>query len=970
LARLVQHWKPEKPFRPWRETSDVCSLKGKHLRINCSADGDVVSLALSKLRIVGQLSEDIGNLTALTSLKLSTNRFRGPLPDSLSRLSKLESLRLERNRLSGSFPPGLSALTALTLLFANNNSFSGALPAFFGSMANLSELKLFGNPMGGSLPESFSQLKNLTHLHLADMGLSGPIPDSWGNMKSLQYFYALPFLLPLHPPIYLSPCLYPPAFPTSRFALPWLDLPTLFAFHAFPACLPACLPPPCSTPMQLGLSKSAAGGQAAALLSHHSVPRHSLCPGHQASLPRAPRRLLLPGIPSNRPALLLQHLQRILPRMQTTLAITSRHSRRGIGECGGAAAGAACSALSWERELQQGFRKYTWREVMEATNQLSPDNLLGKGGFGSVYLGVIGGSQQSGWSTGVWKRAEASWKAANSGMGAGDGKVGANSKSGESGKSGKSRESGPRGWSGTSGGVGTADARIGTSAESATCMGSAGIGSTASVAPLGDSAPGVGGGVHVAGGGVHVVGGMEVAIKRAAVVERSSNVATMFEEEVKAVSKLSHKNLVRLLGYCNENNEQVLVYEYVRNGDISDHLYARFCGHLLTFEERLDAALGLAEGLKYLHYHAEKPIVHRDIKPCNVLLTEDYQLQCAAAGDGVGPAGHSQLQCVAAGDGDGAASHGERPQRPDLPQAHHLLVPPALFLTRFTAFLISPHPSMSLPIPPRPSSFLLVRLPYVRQCHKSSAGRFESSNIFFPRPLFQPVSPPGGGVHRAWGDPHPRDPLTVLSSAASPYPPSTTPIPPSPTLPPCPPLSLPGGAGRHTLANISSSRLFINPAPPQAVPYIERGEIREIADARMASPLNLPFLLQMARTAALCVQLPSTRRPDMAEVARVMLDARRTFHAAAAAAAAGAAALAAAGGAAGALGGKGSPRGAEVGRSGLVGASGRALGSESMKRWVHYFGGGGGGRSRQESNRFEETVPKGTGPTEGGVESG
>ncbi|CAI5963384.1 unnamed protein product, partial [Closterium sp. NIES-64] len=90
-----------------------------------------------------------------------------------------------------------------------------------------------------------------------------------------------------------------------------------------------------------------------------------------------------------------------------------------------------------------------------------------------------------------------------------------------------------------------------------------------------------------------------------------------------------------------------------------------------------------------------------------------------------------------------------------------------------------------------------------------------------------------------------------------------------------------------------------------AVPYIERGEVRVIADARIASPLNLPFLLQMARTAALCVQLPSTRRPDMAEVARVMLDARRGFHAAASAAAAGAAALAAAGGAAaGAAGGR------------------------------------------------------------------
>ncbi|CAI5935981.1 unnamed protein product [Closterium sp. NIES-65] len=55
---------------------------------------------------------------------------------------------------------------------------------------------------------------------------------------------------------------------------------------------------------------------------------------------------------------------------------------------------------------------------------------------------------------------------------------------------------------------------------------------------------------------------------------------------------------------------RVLVYEYVRNGPLSDHLYAKFQGHLLTFEERLDAALGLAEGLRYLHCHAEKPVVN------------------------------------------------------------------------------------------------------------------------------------------------------------------------------------------------------------------------------------------------------------------------------------------------------------------------------------------------------------------------
>ncbi|CAI7925164.1 unnamed protein product [Closterium sp. NIES-53] len=331
---------------------------------------------------------------------------------------------------------------------------------------------------------------------------------------------------------------------------------------------------------------------------------------------------------------------------------------------------------------------------------------------------------------------------------------------------------------------------------------------------------------------------------------------------------------------------QVLVYEYVPNGDISDHLYAKFQGHLLTFEERLDAALGLAEGLKYLHYHAEKPIVHRDIKPCNVLLTEDYQVKIADFGL------IRSLQEGAEQDGTFTRVAGTR------------------------GYLD----------------------PEYMTCEKLSTA----SDVY------------------SYG-------VLLLEMVT----------------------------GRPATESDPNDQGCIKHITSWAVPYIDRGDIREIADARIASPLNLPFLLQMARTAAHCVQLPSTRRPDMAEVARVMLDARRTFHAASAAATAGAAALAAAGGAAagagaggeaggagfvglaahilgvaGALGGKGSPRGAEVGRSGLVGGnSGRALGSESMKRWVHYFG-GGGGRSRQGSGRFEEREhAEGSLPSRGGGES-
>ncbi|CAI5480184.1 unnamed protein product [Closterium sp. Yama58-4] len=118
-------------------------------------------------------------------------------------------------------------------------------------------------------------------------------------------------------------------------------------------------------------------------------------------------------------------------------------------------------------------------------------------------------------------------------------------------------------------------------------------------------------------------------------IKRSTVMTNDFELEVRAMATLHHVNLVRLLGFCVDQNvetgkqEQILVYEYVGNKDLEHHIYkARYP---LSLRQRLRLAQGAAEGLAYLHGFAT-PIIHRDIKPANILVTADMQAKVADFG--------------------------------------------------------------------------------------------------------------------------------------------------------------------------------------------------------------------------------------------------------------------------------------------------------------------------------------------------
>ncbi|KAB2093361.1 hypothetical protein ES319_A02G091100v1 [Gossypium barbadense] len=120
-----------------------------------------------------------------------------------------------------------------------------------------------------------------------------------------------------------------------------------------------------------------------------------------------------------------------------------------------------------------------------------------------------------------------------------------------------------------------------------------------------------------------------VAIKRAE--EGSLQGQKEFFTEIKLLSRLHHRNLVSLVGYCDEEGEQMLVYEFLPNGTLRDWLSAK-SKRSLNFGMRLRIALGSAKGILYLHTEAHPPVFHLDIKASNILLDSKLNAKVADFG--------------------------------------------------------------------------------------------------------------------------------------------------------------------------------------------------------------------------------------------------------------------------------------------------------------------------------------------------
>ncbi|XP_051130821.1 putative receptor-like protein kinase At5g39000 isoform X2 [Andrographis paniculata] len=118
-------------------------------------------------------------------------------------------------------------------------------------------------------------------------------------------------------------------------------------------------------------------------------------------------------------------------------------------------------------------------------------------------------------------------------------------------------------------------------------------------------------------------GKLAVAIKR--LKSSSKQGKQEFQTEIELLSELRHVNVVSLVGYCSEDREMILVYEYIPCGSLADHLYKLARKNIatsLSWKQRLEICIGAGRGLDYLH--TGHGIIHRDIKSSNILLDEKF----------------------------------------------------------------------------------------------------------------------------------------------------------------------------------------------------------------------------------------------------------------------------------------------------------------------------------------------------------
>ncbi|XP_027937563.1 PTI1-like tyrosine-protein kinase At3g15890 isoform X1 [Vigna unguiculata] len=125
--------------------------------------------------------------------------------------------------------------------------------------------------------------------------------------------------------------------------------------------------------------------------------------------------------------------------------------------------------------------------------------------------------------------------------------------------------------------------------------------------------------------------GVEIAVKRLKTMTAKAEME--FAVEVEVLGRVRHKNLLGLRGFYAGGDERLIVYDYMPNHSLLNHLHGQLAKDcLLDWPRRMNIAIGAAEGLVYLHHEANPHIIHRDIKASNVLLDSEFEAKVADFG--------------------------------------------------------------------------------------------------------------------------------------------------------------------------------------------------------------------------------------------------------------------------------------------------------------------------------------------------
>ncbi|KAH7295307.1 hypothetical protein KP509_27G042200 [Ceratopteris richardii] len=509
--------------------------------------------------ITGDLSA-LSGLSNLQSLNLTFNPLAGGFPTAVLGLTALTDLRLDNCQLTGEIPKGLSKLGSLQYLYLGNNSMTGAVLSEIGSLKNLIELSLWNHTFMSTIAPELSALRNLRYLNLHDCNLFGGLPSEFGNLVNLETM--LLYGNSLTGPI-------PDAW-SSMSNLEDLELYKNRLTNTFPSWILNA-----RNLSSVDLSYNYLYGPVPNISSSTLESLNIACNYFSGSAPTS-------AISS-------------FTDSQNCFNGSTDDNR---GFCNSLY---KCSEFS-KQILDNGLCP-TCPPQQSLSNRTTciclEDSAASSGGGGQASSGKFGKIFGSSGGAllliiaalcGFW--AFRKFRKAN--------------------KKNEDITDNVRQKFTNYGSQGYWEAPKGVQ--------------RFTLEELTKATNGFDFNHEIGSGGFGKVfygklgNGKEVAIKRAA--DSSMQGGTEFRNEVLLLSRLHHRNLVRLEGFCEDNDLQILVYEYVLNGNLHAHLFQRDATSF-GWLKRLDIAVGIAQGLDYLHSFADPPVIHRDVKPSNVLLDEN-----------------------------------------------------------------------------------------------------------------------------------------------------------------------------------------------------------------------------------------------------------------------------------------------------------------------------------------------------------
>ncbi|KAL9285073.1 hypothetical protein ACSQ67_024603 [Phaseolus vulgaris] len=470
----------------------------------------LIFISLTRNQLVGELSPEWGECANLTSMDMGSNKLSGKIPSALSKLSQLRYLSLHSNDFTGSIPPEVGNLSLLFTFNLSSNHLSGEIPKSYGRLAQLNFLDLSNNNFSGSIPKELGDCDRLLSLNLSHNSLSGEIPNELGKLFSLQIMLDIS-----------SNSLSGPL-PQNLGKLTTLEILNVSHNH-----LSGTIPQSFSTMLSLQsvdfsynkLSGSIPTGRVFQTATAEAYAGNSGLCGDIKGL-TCPKSFSPDKSGGVKNKVLLGV---IIPVCALFMVIISvgvilgrRHDKKHLDEESKRVEKSDQPiSVVWGRD-----GKFTFSDLVKATDDFNDKYCIGKGGFGSVYRAQL-------------------------------------------------------------------------------------------------------------------LTGQVVAVKRLNVSD-SEDIPAMkrqsFLNEIKSLTGVRHRNIIKLYGFCSCRGQMFLVYEYVDRGSLAKVLYREEENMELMWGTRLKIVQGIAHAISYLHTDCSPPILHRDVTLNNILLDSDLEPRLADFG--------------------------------------------------------------------------------------------------------------------------------------------------------------------------------------------------------------------------------------------------------------------------------------------------------------------------------------------------